>query len=185
VTCPDMDSTEYPREPHTDAAARRADQLAANCVFLIRKIDVIHRCLCPGQRGTWQQRAEQAAEAALELEARWKAGAASPVDVVTTRDKSLRDAPAPPGMRFLERSLQVELRRLRTYEARSFDQGPSPGTPADQDATVAVANHAGKVEYRFSIAPGFWCSERFTFAGVELVARNQVDGVVIAVPINT
>jgi DNA-directed RNA polymerase subunit RPC12/RpoP len=46
---------------------RRADQLGANCDWLIEQIDRIHVALCPGQRGTWQQRADQAVKAAGEL----------------------------------------------------------------------------------------------------------------------
>jgi hypothetical protein len=48
----------------------RAEQLALNCRWLIEKIDIIHSCLCPGQNGTWQQRAEQAVIAAQQTEGR-------------------------------------------------------------------------------------------------------------------
>lgn len=44
--------------------SRRADQLGVNCDWLIAKIDAIHAALCPGQHGSWQQRAEQAVAAA-------------------------------------------------------------------------------------------------------------------------
>ena len=47
-----------------EAEKRRADQLGVNCMWLIDKIDRIHAALCPGRSGTWQQRAEQAVEAA-------------------------------------------------------------------------------------------------------------------------
>ena len=46
---------------------QRSDQLGINCRWLIDKIDRIHRILCPDQCGTWQQRAEQAVEAAERL----------------------------------------------------------------------------------------------------------------------
>lgn len=46
------------------AEKQRADQLSVNCQWLIDKIDRIHQALCPRQFGTWQQRAEQAVEAA-------------------------------------------------------------------------------------------------------------------------
>lgn len=47
---------------------RRADQLGVNCDWLIEQIDRIHVALCPGQRGTWQQRADQAVKAAGEVQ---------------------------------------------------------------------------------------------------------------------
>jgi hypothetical protein len=46
---------------------QRAEQLGINCRWLIEKIDRIHRALCRGQYGTWQQRVEQAVEAAERL----------------------------------------------------------------------------------------------------------------------
>ena len=46
------------------AEKQRVDQLSVNCQWLIDKIDRIHQALCPRQFGTWQQRAEQAVEAA-------------------------------------------------------------------------------------------------------------------------
>lgn len=49
------------------AEKQRADQLGINCRWLIDKIDRIHQALCPGQCGTWQQRAEQAVEAAERI----------------------------------------------------------------------------------------------------------------------
>lgn len=50
-----------------EAEKRRVDQLALNCKWLVDKIDRIHAALCPGQHGTWQQRAEQAVKAAESL----------------------------------------------------------------------------------------------------------------------
>jgi hypothetical protein len=35
--------------------------------WLLEKLDDIHDVLCPGQFGTWQQRAEQAVEAAKRI----------------------------------------------------------------------------------------------------------------------
>jgi len=52
------------RTIQTNDETRRADQLALNCEWLIARIDRIHRRLCPGKRGTWQQRAERAVQAA-------------------------------------------------------------------------------------------------------------------------
>jgi hypothetical protein len=49
------------------AEKQRADQLGINCRWLIDKVDRIHRALCPDQCGTWQQRAEQAVEAAQAI----------------------------------------------------------------------------------------------------------------------
>lgn len=47
---------------------RRADQLDLNCTWLVDKIDRVHAALCLGHRsGKWQQRAEQAVEAAEAL----------------------------------------------------------------------------------------------------------------------
>ena len=46
---------------------RRADQLGANCDWLIKQIDAIHTHLCPGQSGTWQQKVEQAVAGAKEM----------------------------------------------------------------------------------------------------------------------
>jgi len=43
---------------------RRANQLALNCKWLIEQIDTAHAILCPGQRGTWQDRAKQLVAAA-------------------------------------------------------------------------------------------------------------------------
>jgi len=37
--------------------------------WLLEKLDDIHDALCPGQFGTWQQRAEQAVDAAKRLSA--------------------------------------------------------------------------------------------------------------------
>lgn len=44
-----------------------ADQMNANCRWLIGQIDRIHDALCPEKNGTWQQRAQQAVEAAEEV----------------------------------------------------------------------------------------------------------------------
>lgn len=43
---------------------RRAEQLSKNCRWLINQIDQIHMALCPGELGTWQDRARQAVAAA-------------------------------------------------------------------------------------------------------------------------
>lgn len=40
-------------------APRRIEQLSENCRFLREKIDAVHKVLCPGLKGTWQDRAEQ------------------------------------------------------------------------------------------------------------------------------
>lgn len=45
----------------------RADQLALNGDWLRDKTDRIHMALCPGKRGSWQQRAQQALEAAEHI----------------------------------------------------------------------------------------------------------------------
>ena len=45
----------------------RIKQLELNCKWLIDKIDVIHDALCPEKTGTWQGRAQQAANAAVYL----------------------------------------------------------------------------------------------------------------------
>ena len=50
-----------------DSEKRRADQNAMNSGFLREKIDQIHAVLCPGERGTWQERSEQAVAAAKRL----------------------------------------------------------------------------------------------------------------------
>jgi hypothetical protein len=50
-----------------DADKHRAAQLEINCTWLLAKINRIHAALCPGQLGTWQQRAEQAVTAAEAL----------------------------------------------------------------------------------------------------------------------
>lgn len=61
-----MSAPETPLLSAADEKAR-ADQLGVNCRWLIDKIDRIHRALCPGQSGTWQQRAEQSVAAAEKL----------------------------------------------------------------------------------------------------------------------
>ena len=43
---------------------QRIKQLSLNADWLRERIDEIHAALCPGQNGTWQQRAEQAVTAA-------------------------------------------------------------------------------------------------------------------------
>jgi hypothetical protein len=43
---------------------RRAEQLALNSRWLMSQIDRIHKALCPGKAGTWQQLAEQSVAAA-------------------------------------------------------------------------------------------------------------------------
>jgi hypothetical protein len=47
--------------------SRQAEQLHLNCKWLIEKTDAIFYALCPNKIGTWQQRAEMAAQAAVEL----------------------------------------------------------------------------------------------------------------------
>ena len=54
-------------EEEIEAEKSRADQLWLNITWLVDKIDRIHEVLCPGQNGTWQQRAEQAVKAAKSL----------------------------------------------------------------------------------------------------------------------
>jgi hypothetical protein len=44
----------------------RADQLGNNCMWLIKKIDLIHGNLCPEKVGTWQMRVEQVVEASIK-----------------------------------------------------------------------------------------------------------------------
>lgn len=48
----------------------RADQLWLNFKWVIERVERIHHALCPAQRGTWQQRLEQAVEAAEKLAAK-------------------------------------------------------------------------------------------------------------------
>ena len=43
---------------------RQRDQLATNCRWLIAQMDRIHAALCPSMMGTWQDRVNQAVEAA-------------------------------------------------------------------------------------------------------------------------
>lgn len=45
----------------------RVEQLSRNCKWLIGQIDQIHAALCPGELGTWQDRAKQAVAAAKPL----------------------------------------------------------------------------------------------------------------------
>jgi hypothetical protein len=47
--------------------SRQVAQLGINCRWLIGKIDTIFYALCPNKIGTWQGRAEMAAQAAVEL----------------------------------------------------------------------------------------------------------------------
>lgn len=53
---------------------RRADQNATNTAWLIRKVDAAHALLCPGEAGTWQQRAEQLVAAAGRIAGTWHNG---------------------------------------------------------------------------------------------------------------
>jgi len=46
---------------------QRLKQLEINCRWLVDITDRIHDALCPGQYGTWQERAKQAVEAAERL----------------------------------------------------------------------------------------------------------------------
>ena len=46
-----------------EATKRRAKQLDINCKFLLDAIEEIHRNLCPGPGGTWQDRVRRAVEA--------------------------------------------------------------------------------------------------------------------------
>jgi hypothetical protein len=46
---------------------RRADQLSLNNQFRTDKMDRIHAALCPGEKGAWQERAEQAVAAVERL----------------------------------------------------------------------------------------------------------------------
>jgi len=47
--------------------SRQVAQLGINCRWLIGKIDTIFYALCPNKIGTWQGRAEMAAQAAVEF----------------------------------------------------------------------------------------------------------------------
>lgn len=42
-----------------DMEKQRADQMALNCRWLIEQMDVVHRNLCPGEKGSWQDRVRQ------------------------------------------------------------------------------------------------------------------------------
>jgi len=44
-------------------------QMTVNVLWLVGQIDRIHAALCPGQMGTWQERATQAVEAAERIAA--------------------------------------------------------------------------------------------------------------------
>lgn len=50
-----------------DSDKRRIQQLSINCDWLRNQIDLIHDALCPGQLGTWQDRALQAVAAAEKI----------------------------------------------------------------------------------------------------------------------
>ena len=41
----------------------RADQSGRNCMWLVKKIEIMHSILCPGEYGTWQERTEQVVNA--------------------------------------------------------------------------------------------------------------------------
>lgn len=45
----------------------RIKQLSYNCKWLIEQIDQIHAALCPGNIGTWQDRARNTVFAAKEI----------------------------------------------------------------------------------------------------------------------
>jgi hypothetical protein len=47
--------------------SRQVAQLSTNCRWLIAQMDTVFYALCPNKIGTWQQRAEMAAQAAGEL----------------------------------------------------------------------------------------------------------------------
>ncbi len=49
--------------------ATRVNQLEVNYRWLIARMDEIHAALCPDKNGTWQERARQAAEAAVKVQA--------------------------------------------------------------------------------------------------------------------
>jgi len=61
---------------------RVRDQLSLNCDFLQTHLDEVHNALCPGQDGTWQMRAEQAAAAAAV------AGQSSGADVIRSIERA-------------------------------------------------------------------------------------------------
>ncbi len=48
--------------------ATRVNQLEVNYRWLIARMDEIHAALCPDKNGTWQERARQAAEAAVKVQ---------------------------------------------------------------------------------------------------------------------
>lgn len=59
---------EIPPGALLDATERqRLKQMEINCRWLMDITDRIHDALCPGQYGTWQERAKQAVEAAERL----------------------------------------------------------------------------------------------------------------------
>jgi len=67
----DFELLTIPSEKTQDSSAlldaterQRLKQLEINCRWLVAITDRIHDALCPGQYGTWQERAKQAAEAA-------------------------------------------------------------------------------------------------------------------------
>lgn len=59
----DIDTEKLFRNEHK----RVAEQMSINFNFLMDAINIIHFHLCPGKMGTWQQRTEQAVEAAKEI----------------------------------------------------------------------------------------------------------------------
>lgn len=63
----------------------KLEQLYFNCKWLIDKIDQIHKEICPGQNGSWTQRAEQCVEAAKNISANLKKPESK---TLTKRDQS-------------------------------------------------------------------------------------------------
>jgi len=46
---------------------RRLRQMSINFNFVFKAIEEIHRNICPGQNGSWQDRVKQAVEASIKL----------------------------------------------------------------------------------------------------------------------
>ena len=63
-TCP---PTGWVRPATKGELRDRLKQLEINCRWLVEITDRIHDALCPGQYGTWQDRAKQAAETAERM----------------------------------------------------------------------------------------------------------------------
>ncbi len=55
------------RHDRGGTVGQRLKQMEINCRWLMDITDRIHDALCPGQYGTWQDRAKQAVEAAERL----------------------------------------------------------------------------------------------------------------------